>query len=147
MLCNFPEGRPPQSDSTSWSGRRRWTIRRSSTWLSRVYLLFFSVQVESTLGKERCSDGSSNSKMNKGLTNFLRLHQLWFQCCSSPGVTVRNQCSRKYLCRGNNVVCTELCKCGGKGDSCTIIRPPMIGEYLEDDLPMSIGSTVWHFTY
>ena len=30
------------------------------------------------------------------------------------------------------MVCTELCKCGGEGDNCTNITPPMIGEDLDD---------------
>ena len=45
----------------------------------------------------------------------------------------KSKCSRRCSCRVNNVVCTELCKCGGEGDSCTNITPPMIGADLEDD--------------
>ena len=52
LLCNFHEWKSHHSDSTSWSWPRRRTVRRSATWLWRVYLLCFSVQVESTLGSK-----------------------------------------------------------------------------------------------
>ena len=43
-------------------------------------------------------------------------------------------CSRRFSCRGNNVVCTELpvCKCGGEGDNCANITQSIIGEDLDD---------------
>ena len=74
--------------------------------------------------------------------------QLQYQCCSTSGVTVRNQCSRRCSCRGNNVDCAELCKCGGEGNNCTSNTPPMIGEYLEDDWINAnyehLISNIWH---
>ena len=44
----------------------------------------------------------------------------------------KSKCSQMCSYRGNNVVCTELCKCGGEGDKCTNIPQPMIGEDLDD---------------
>ena len=40
------------------------------------------------------------------------------------------------------MVCTELCKCGGEGDNCTNITPPMIGEDLDDWSKVSSTSNV-----
>ncbi len=45
----------------------------------------------------------------------------------------KSQCSKRCSCRSNNVVCTELCKCGGDVDNCMNIEPPVIGEDLEND--------------
>ena len=45
----------------------------------------------------------------------------------------KSMCSRRCSCRGNNVVCTELCKSGGEGDSCMNVTPSLIGDDLEDD--------------
>ena len=40
---------------------------------------------------------------------------------------MRNQSVREGASgKGNNVVCTELCKCDGEGDNCTNIKPPII---------------------
>ena len=45
----------------------------------------------------------------------------------------KSQCSKRCSCRSNNVVCTELCKCGRDVDNCMNIEPPVIGEDLEND--------------
>ncbi len=56
-----------------------------------------------------------------------------------------SKCSRRFSCRGNNVVCTELpvCKCGGEGDNCAnITQPKLIGEDLDDWSKVSSTSNV-----
>lgn len=55
MFCSFPEGKPHHSDNTSWFW---WQMNRPKKFYVAVKSFFarFSVQVESTLGKQRCSD-------------------------------------------------------------------------------------------
>ena len=150
----------------------------------KSFFALISVQKESTLGKQRSSVGfcSSNSEMNKELTNCQRSREhmnicaslmsrliygpmIWYQTSLVlslwPGgwiyqdqklvaviyqvapapvsvlQLVRCSCekskrSQRFSCRGNTMVCTELCKCGGEGDNYAKITQPMIGEYIED---------------
>ena len=58
--------------------------------------------------------------------------------CTGSGLSAvrcnyeKSKCSRRLSCRGNNMVRTELCKCGKEGDTCANITQPMIGEDLDD---------------
>ena len=58
--------------------------------------------------------------------------------CTSSGLSAvrcnyeKSKSSRRLSCRGDNVICTELCKCGKEAENCANIRQPMIDEDLDD---------------
>ena len=85
MLCNFPDGKPRHSASTSWFGEEDEPFKDVLRGCEEFFALF-SVKVESTLGKQRCSDGlySSSPMMTKELKNCRGLREHGFNIYIVP---------------------------------------------------------------
>ena len=54
--------------------------------------------------------------------------------CNCDAVKIRStKCASRCSCKQNNLVCTELCKCGGEENTCVNIQSNMGDDDTDDE--------------